>query len=105
MSDRFDKLKGHSDVKQNINRRDAQQGDIIGNDGKKLEKRINDIRKVIADPDVWNVNIASRERMERLEERLVRLEEQMNQMTSPKGSSISPALQKVLDQKRAEKND
>ena len=105
MSDRFDKLKGHSDVKQNINRRDAQQGDIIGNDGKKLEKRINDIRKVISDPDVWNVNIASRERMERLEERLVRLEEQMNQMTRPKGSSISPALQKLLDQKRAEKND
>lgn len=105
MSDRFDKLKGHSDVKQNINRRDAQQGDIIGNDGKKLEKRINDIRKVIADPDVWNVNIASRERMERLEERLVRLEEQMNKMTRPKGSSISPALQKLLDQKRAEKND
>ena len=105
MSDRFDKLKGHSDVKQNINRRDAQQGDIIGNDGKKLEKRINDIRKVIADPDVWNVNIASRERMERLEERLVRLEEQISQMTRPKGSSISPALQKLLDQKRAEKND
>ena len=105
MSDRFDKLKGHSDVKQNINRRDAQQGEILGNDGKKLEKRINDIRKVIADPDVWNVNIASRERMERLEERLVRLEEQMNQMTRPKGSSISPALQKLLDQKRAEKND
>ena len=70
-----------------------------------MEKRINDIRKVIADPDVWNVNIASRERMERLEERLVRLEEQMNQMTRPKGSSISPALQKLLDQKRAEKND
>ena len=105
MSDRFDKLKGHSDVKQNINRRDAKQGEILGNDGKKLEKRINDIRKVIADPDVWNVNIASRERMERLEERLVRLEEQMNQMTRPKGSSISPALQKLLDQKRAEKND
>ena len=105
MSDRFDKLKGHSDVKQNINRRDAKQGEILGNDGKKLEKRINDIRKVIADPDVWNVNIASRERMERLEERLVRLEEQISQMTRPKGSSISPALQKLLDQKRAEKND
>ena len=105
MSDRFDKLKGHSDVKQNINRRDAKQGEILGNDGKKLEKRINDIRKVIADPDVWNVNIASRERMERLEERLVRLEEQMNKMTRPKEGSISPALQKLLDQKRAEKND
>ena len=105
MSDRFDKLKGHSDVKQNINRRDAKQGEILGNDGKKLEKRINDIRKVISDPDVWNVNIASRERMERLEERLVRLEEQMNKMTRPKEGSISPALQKLLDQKRAEKND
>ena len=105
MGKNWDKLKGHSDVKQNINRRDAQQGEILGNDGKKLEKRINDIRKVIADPDVWNVNIASRERMERLEERLVRLEEQISQMTRPKGSSISPALQKLLDQKRAEKND
>ena len=105
MSDRFDKLKGHSDVKQNINRRDAKQGEILGNDGKKLEKRINDIRKVIADPDVWNVNIASRERMERLEERLVRLAEQMNKMTRPKEGSISPAWQQLLDQKRAEKND
>ena len=70
MSDRFDKLKGHSDVKQDINRRDAQQGGITGNDGKKLEKRINDIRKVISDPDVWNVNIASRERMDKIEEKL-----------------------------------
>ena len=70
----MDKLKGHSDVKQDINRRDAKQGEILGNDGKKLEKRINDIRKVISDPDVWNVNIASRERMDALEKRIEELE-------------------------------
>ena len=70
MEKNWDKLKGHSDVKQDINRRDAKQGAIIGNDGKKLEKRIDDIRKVISDPDVWNVNIASRERMDKIEEKL-----------------------------------
>ena len=36
MGKNWDKLKGHSDVKQNINRRDAKQGEILGNDGKKL---------------------------------------------------------------------
>ena len=70
MGKNWDKLKGHSDVKQDINRRDAKQGEILGNDGKKLEKRINDIRKVITNPDVWNVNIASRDRMDELEEKL-----------------------------------
>ena len=67
MSDNLDKLKGHSNVRQDINRRDAKQGAIIGSDGKKLEKRIDDIRKVINDPDVWNANIASRDRMDELE--------------------------------------
>ena len=70
MGKNWDKLKGHSDVKQDINRRDAKQGEILGNDGKKLEKRINDIRKVITNPDVWNVNIASRERMDEVEKKL-----------------------------------
>ena len=70
MGKNWDKLKGHSDVKQDINRRDAKQGEILGNDGKKLEKRINDIRKVIRNPDVWNVNIASRDRMDEVEGKL-----------------------------------
>tara|TARA_E500000331_G_scaffold326561_1_gene344774 strand:+ start:1497 stop:1835 length:339 start_codon:yes stop_codon:yes gene_type:complete len=67
MSDNLDKLKGHSNVRQDINRRDAKQGEIIGDDGKKLQKRIDDVRKVITDPDVWNVNIASRDRVDELE--------------------------------------
>ena len=67
MGKNWDKLKGHSDVKQDINRRNSE---VNGKDGKKLEKRINDIRKVITNPDVWNVNIASRERMDEVEEKL-----------------------------------
>lgn len=68
MSDNLDKLKGHSDVKQDINRR--KPSDVKGKEGSRLNKRINDISKVISDPDVWNVNIASRERMDDLEERV-----------------------------------
>ena len=72
MSKNLDKLKGHSDVKQDINRR--KNNDIKGRDAGKLNKRINDISKVISDPDVWNVNIASRERMDAVEQRLTELE-------------------------------
>ena len=72
MSKNLDKLKGHSDVKQDINRR--KSNDIKGRDAGKLNKRINDISKVISDPDVWNVNIASRERMDAVEQRLEELE-------------------------------
>ena len=61
----MDKLKGHSDVKQDINRR---SGEVNGKESIRLNKRINDISKVISDPDVWNVNIASRERMDKIEE-------------------------------------
>ena len=68
MSSNLDKLKGHSDIKQDINRR--QSSDVNGKEGNRLNKRINDIAKVISDPDVWNVNIASRERMDRVEEKL-----------------------------------
>ena len=39
-----------------------------------LEKKVNQLTKVISDPDVYNVNIASRERMERLEKRVSELE-------------------------------
>ena len=72
MSSNLDKLKGHSDVKQDINRR--QSSDVNGKEATKLNKRINDIAKVISDPDVWNVNIASRDRMDDVEQRLEELE-------------------------------
>ena len=72
MSKNLDKLKGHSDVKQDINRR--QNSDIKGKNASKLNKRINDIAKVISDPDVWNVNISSRDRMDDVEQRLTELE-------------------------------
>ena len=76
MSENLDKLKGHSDVKQDINRR--KLSDVNGKVGSKLNKRINDISKVITDPDVWNVNIASRERMDVLEEQLKDLTGRVN---------------------------
>ena len=76
MSENLDKLKGHSDVKQDINRR--KPGDVNGKAATKLNKRINDISKVITDPDVWNVNIASRERMDVLEEQLKDLTSRVN---------------------------
>ena len=72
MSKNLDKLKGHSDVRQDINRR--QNSDIKGKNASKLHKRINDIAKVISDPDVWNVNISSRDRMDDVEQRLTELE-------------------------------
>ena len=71
MSENLDKLKGHSNVKQDINRR--QNNDVNGKDSNKLNKRINDIQKVITNPDVWNVNIASRERMDQMEQRVEEL--------------------------------
>ena len=39
-----------------------------------LEKKVKDIQKVIQDPDPWNINIASREYVERLEKRIEELE-------------------------------
>ena len=73
----MDKLKSvKTDAKQDI---DRFSGDTLssgtsqnGNakDIRKLEKKINDITKVIKDPDVWSVNIASRDRMDEVEEKL-----------------------------------
>tara|TARA_E500000331_G_scaffold344904_1_gene381776 strand:+ start:2284 stop:2526 length:243 start_codon:yes stop_codon:yes gene_type:complete len=40
-----------------------------------LEKKVGKISKVISDPDMYNVNIASREKFEELEKRMVELEE------------------------------
>ena len=75
MKDNLDKLKGHSDTKQDITRRNGNG--LVGKEAIKLNKRINDIAKVISDPDVWNVNIASRERIEELEERVKELEKKL----------------------------
>ena len=74
MSSNLDKLKKvRSGVKQDINRRGAGE-DINGKHSSRLNKRINDIAKVISDPDVWNVNISSRDRMDDVEQRLTELE-------------------------------
>jgi len=40
-----------------------------------LEKKVGQLSKVISNPDVYNVNIASREKFEELEKRMVELEE------------------------------
>ena len=42
-----------------------------------LEKKVNQLTKVISDPDAYNVNIASRERIEELEHRVSELEDQL----------------------------
>ena len=78
MKDNLDKLKGHSDTKQDINRR--QNNDVNGKDSNKLNKRINDIQKVITDPDVWNVNIASRDRLDRLETEVKEIKDKQDQI-------------------------
>ena len=78
MGKNWDKLKGHGDVKQDINRRSSE---VNGKEIIKLNKRINDISKVISDPDVWNVNIASRERMDKIEEKLDDLIGRINGMS------------------------
>ena len=69
--DSFDKLKGHSNRRQDINRRN---GEVKGKEGKRLSKRLDDVIKVISDPDVWNANLASRDRMDDVEQRLTELE-------------------------------
>mgnify|MGYP003321412143 CR=1 FL=1 len=43
-----------------------------------VEKKLDSIKKVIADPDQYNVNVASRERVDRLERRIKKLEELLN---------------------------
>ena len=79
MSSNLDKLKGHSDRKQDISRRDTNG--LNGKDATKLNKRINDIQKVISDPDVWNANIASRDRLDGIEQRLEALEHRLSGMS------------------------
>jgi len=77
MSGNLDKLKGHSNVKQDIDRRGHGE-EINGKHSSRLNKRINDIKKVITEPDVWNVNIASRDRMDKMEQRVEELHSRLN---------------------------
>ena len=44
----------------------------------KLDKKVKDITKVIKNPDEWNANIASRDRMDSLEKRVEKLESKIN---------------------------
>ena len=61
MSDNWDKLqKEKIDVRKII-----QEDDRFIS---KIDKRINNIKNVIDDPDVYNVNIASRERLNKVEQ-------------------------------------
>ena len=45
-----------------------------------VEKKLDNITKVIQDPDQFNVNIASRDRVEQLEEQVDRLEKKMKRL-------------------------
>ena len=76
--DSFDKLKGHSNRRQDINRRN---GEVNGKEGKRLSKRLDDVIKVISDPDQWNANISSRDRMDEVEQRLEALEHRVSGMS------------------------
>ena len=60
-----------------------------------MEKKLDNITKVIHDPDEFNVNIASRERIEELEQRIVELERltkdmlnSLKRMSKPKKTRI-----------------
>ena len=77
MSSNLDKLKGHSDVKQDINRRG---GEVNGKESIRLSKRLDDVIKVISDPDQWNANISSRDRMDKVEEQVKELEARLDGM-------------------------
>ena len=43
-----------------------------------MEKKLDNMTKVIQNPDEFNVNIASRERVDELEQRIRELEEKIN---------------------------
>ena len=47
---------------------------------KPLEKRLSDLKKVILDPDKYNTNLCSRERMDELEKRLERIEKKLERL-------------------------
>ena len=47
---------------------------------KQLEKRIADVVKVTKDPDKWNANIASRDRVDAVEEEITQLREEIKRL-------------------------
>ena len=93
MSDNLDKLKGHSEQKQDLNRRN---GEVKGKESLRLSKRIDDLRRVISDPDVWNANIASRDRMDDVDERLTELEGRVR--------GLSYLIKRLVMNKRVQEN-
>ena len=46
----------------------------------KLNKRIDDIAKVIRDPEPWGVNLSSRNRVDDLEKQIIEMEEQIKRL-------------------------
>ena len=44
-----------------------------------VEKKLDNITKVIHDPDLFNVNIASRDRIDELEQRIRALEDRLDE--------------------------
>ena len=53
-----------------------------------VEKKLDSITKVIHDPDLFNVNIASRDRLEELEQRIRRLEEWIDVQNNTRDTAV-----------------
>ena len=45
-----------------------------------VEKKLDNMTKVIQDPDLFNVNIASKDRIEKLEQRVEQLEKKLKRL-------------------------
>ena len=69
MSSNLDKLnKLNPNYKKDLNRH------------KQLEKRIADVVKVTKDPDKWNANIASRDRVDAIVDEITELREEIKRL-------------------------
>ena len=69
MKDNLDKLNElNPNYKKDLNRH------------KQLEKRIADVVKVTKDPDKWNANIASRDRVDSMEDEITELREEIKRL-------------------------
>ncbi len=47
---------------------------------KPLEKRLSDLKKVILDPDKYNTNLCSRERMDKMNNKVIELEKRLERL-------------------------
>ena len=47
---------------------------------KPLEKRLSDLKKVILDPDKYNTNLCSRERMDEMNNKVIELEKRIEKL-------------------------